>query len=284
MVKNLNLKVLVEDSTRDNQKLIAKHGLSFLIEVEVGRSKKVRLMMDTGPSAEVLAHNLKAMDMDLQNVDLIILSHGHYDHMGGLIKALDEIRKEALVLAHPKAFGLKLKLKPKLKFIGSPFKLSEVEAAGGIVLSSRRPVAIAKGVSTSGEIKRVTIFERVEGFWTVDNELFVEDDMPDDQALYVNIEDKGLAVISGCAHAGIVNTIKHGQRVMGIDDVYAVVGGFHLKDASNERINSTIEELVNWNPQIIAPCHCTGSKTIKRLLKAFEGRCTVLRTGDTLDL
>jgi 7,8-dihydropterin-6-yl-methyl-4-(beta-D-ribofuranosyl)aminobenzene 5'-phosphate synthase len=91
-------------------------------------------------------------------------------------------------------------------------------------------------------------------------------------------------VISGCAHAGIINTIKHGQRVMGIKDVHAIVGGFHLKDASDERINLTIEELVNFNPQIVAPCHCTGLKTIKRLLKAFKGSCKVLRTGDNLNL
>jgi 7,8-dihydropterin-6-yl-methyl-4-(beta-D-ribofuranosyl)aminobenzene 5'-phosphate synthase len=284
MVKALSLRVLVEDSTRDNRKLAAKHGLSFLIEGEVEGSKKVRVLMDTGPSADVLAHNLKAMSIDLQNVDLIVLSHGHYDHTGGLIQALHEIGKETLMIAHPKTFELKLKLEPKLKFIGSPFKLSEVENAGGVALLSKSPVAIAKGVSTSGEIKRVTTFEVVEGFWTIDEELFVNDDMLDDQALFMNIEDKGLAVISGCAHAGIINTIKHGQKVMGINDVYAVIGGFHLKNASDEQINSTIEELVHLSPKIVAPCHCTGSKTIKRFLKDLKGRCDVLRTGDSLAL
>jgi 7,8-dihydropterin-6-yl-methyl-4-(beta-D-ribofuranosyl)aminobenzene 5'-phosphate synthase len=152
------------------------------IEVEVKGLKKVRFMMDTGPSADVLTRALKTMDAVLQNVDLMVVSHGHYDHTGGLVHALDEVGKEALVIAYLKAFKPKLKLAPKLKFTGSPFKLPEMEDAGGVMLSSRSPVAIAKGVSTSGEIERVTNYERVEGFWTVEDELFVKDDMPADHA------------------------------------------------------------------------------------------------------
>lgn len=278
------MQVLVEDTVRRGRTLVAKHGLAFVIDVDVENSQRVKLMMDTGPSAEVLAHNLKAMDVDLQHVDLIALSHGHYDHTGGLIHALREVQPPTLVLAHPKTFALKLKLEPTVKSIGSPYKVADVEAAEGVVILSKSPVPIAKGVAASGEIERRTAFEEVTGFWTVEDERVVEDRMPDDQALYVNIEDKGLAVIAGCAHAGIVNTIKYGQRVMDLDDVYAVVGGFHLKDANDERITATIEELVRLNPEIIAPCHCTGSTTVSRLRKAFRHRCRILRTGDHLEL
>ena len=111
-----------------------------------------------------------------------------------------------------------------------------------------------------------------------------EDYMFDDQALYINIENKGLVIISGCAHAGIVNTIKYGQKIMGVDHIFAVVGGFHLKDANDERIKSTVNELITLNPEIIAPCHCTGSKAINQLLKAFKNNCYILKTGGSLKL
>ena len=283
MVKTLYLRVIVENSKSD-QRLIAKHGLCFLIEAKMDASKKVRILMDTGPSADVLEHNIKAMDINLRKVDQIVISHGHYDHTGGLIEALNKIGKQTLVIAHPKTFDLKLKFKPNLKFIGSPYRLSDVESAGGILLLSRSPVKILKGISTSGEVERKTSFEKVEGFWTLKDEKFVEDYMFDDQALYINIKDKGLVVISGCAHAGIINTIKNGQKTMGVDHVYAVIGGFHLKDANDEQIQLTIDKIISINPNIIAPCHCTGPKTINQLLKVFKSRCHVLKTGNKLEL
>jgi 7,8-dihydropterin-6-yl-methyl-4-(beta-D-ribofuranosyl)aminobenzene 5'-phosphate synthase len=284
MVRTLNMRVLVEDTVRRTSTLIAKHGLAFKIDVDVDSSQRVQMMLDAGPSAEVLAHNLAATDVDLQHVDHIVLSHGHYDHTGGLLRALAETESPTLVLAHPNAFKPKLKLKPTLTSIGSPFTVADIKAAGGVSVLSKSPLPVADGVSTSGEIDRGTPFEEVMGFWTVEDDRLVKDLMLDDQALYLNIEDKGLVVITGCAHAGIINTIKQGQRVLALEEVYAVIGGFHLKDASDERITATIEELVALNPEIVAPCHCTGSTAVKRLRKAFRRRCRILRTGDRLAL
>ena len=240
--------------------------------------------MDTGPSAEVLTHNLAVMNVNLQRSDFIMLSHGHYDHTGGLIQALGEMEAPTLVLAHPEAFKPKLVRTPMLKSVGSPYTIATVEAAGGVPLLSRNPLPVAEGVATSGEIDRRTAFEQVTGFWKVEDGRLVEDRMPDDQALYFDVEDRGLAVVTGCAHAGIINTIKQGLRLMRLDEVYAVIGGFHLKDVSNERIFATIEELESFTPEIIAPCHCTGATTVKHLSRVFRRRCHVLRTGDHLEI
>jgi len=285
MNRSLRLTVIVEDSTSmENPNLLAKHGLSLLVEVEMEDSKQLTLMMDTGPSADVTLSNMQSMTINPQEIDLIMLSHGHYDHTGGLLGVLRKVGRQTLVIVHPRAFNPKLKLKPSIKSIGSPYSLSVIERAGGVVLRARNSVALAEGISTSGEIERGTTFEGVEGFWTIDNGMFMKDDMVDDQALLIRIQDKGLGVITGCAHAGIINTIRHAQKVMDIDKVYAVVGGFHLAQANNERIETTIRELTSLNPTMICPCHCTGFKATKQLTEAFGDRCIPLRTGDILRL
>ena len=285
MNRSLRLTVIVEDSTSmENPNLLAKHGLSLLVEVEMEDSKQLTLMMDTGPSADITLSNMRSMTINPREIDLIILSHGHYDHTGGLLGVLREVGRQTPVIVHPRAFNPKLKLKPSIKFIGSPYRLSGVERAGGVVLCARNSVALAEGISTSGEIERGTTFEGVKGFWTVDNGLFMKDDMVDDQALLIRIQDKGLGVITGCAHAGIINTIRHAQKVMDIDKVYAVVGGLHLAQANSERVETTIRELTSLNPTMICPCHCTGFKATKQLAEAFGDRCIPLRTGDILRL
>lgn len=244
LVKKLKLTVLAEDSVSEHQReVIAKHGLSFLIEAE-GDGDKVSVLMDTGPSADMVLHNAEVMGVDLTKIDVVFLSHGHYDHTGGLVGILKQIDKEVPVVAHPKVFGLKLVLDPGLKYIGSPFKPSEVEASGGVLLLARNPVTIAKGVVTSGEVERGVAYEKVKGFLAIEGETFKEDIMPDDQALTINLEGKGLVVVSGCAHSGIINTIRKAQKVAGVSKVCAVLGGFHLVGADDKRIQLTVKELL----------------------------------------
>jgi len=283
-VKKVELAVLVEDSANPAKPdLLAKHGLSFFVKAQTSDGE-VSVMMDTGPSPDVLLHNVDMMGIDLRKTEVVMLSHAHYDHTDGLIEALKRMEKGVPVVAHPNIFDPKFKVKPSLKFIGASFKPSDVEAVGGMLLLVAGPVKIADGIMATGEVERKVAFEKVEGFWTVDNGRFVEDIMPDDQSLIINIDGKGLVVVAGCAHSGIINTIKHAQNITGADRVYAVLGGFHLVKADDKRIQATVNELLKLDLNFIGPCHCTGSKAVNKIAEALGDRCRPLHTGDIVQL
>jgi 7,8-dihydropterin-6-yl-methyl-4-(beta-D-ribofuranosyl)aminobenzene 5'-phosphate synthase len=283
-VSHLKLTVLVEDTkSNGNPYLTAKHGLSLLAEV-MRDDLKLKILIDTGPPVDLALKNAYNMGIDLKNLDAIFITHGHYDHVGGLPEILKVNDHPTPVIAHPQIFHPKLMLKPKLRYVGPHFDESALKANGGIPVLSRGPVKIMDGVVTSGEIARETPFEEVSGFWTLKDGMLVEDLMLDDQALYINVEGRGLVVISGCAHAGIVNTIRQAKKMTGLDHIYAIIGGFHLSTSEDERIKKSIDEMEQTDPEAIHPCHCTGLKAIHLLSDRFKSRCRPICTGDTVKL
>jgi 7,8-dihydropterin-6-yl-methyl-4-(beta-D-ribofuranosyl)aminobenzene 5'-phosphate synthase len=284
MLQELRLTVVVDSSAPFGvSSLWAQHGLSIFLELDYGR-ETMNMLLDTGAGSEVLLHNADALNIDLSRFDLICLSHGHYDHTGGLMAILKRSGRKICVLAHPEIFAAKLKMQPFLKFIGSPFSKEEAQAAGAVMIECRGPVVIAPDVMTTGEVARLETFEIAEGFWTVKDGQYCQDNIPDDMALAIKIEGKGLAVISGCAHSGIVNTIKHAQKITGVEELYAVIGGFHLIDAGSKRIDATAEALRMLDPAIVRPGHCTGHKAICRLREVLGERALPLAVGETIRL
>jgi len=278
LVKSVRLTCIVENLTGIPYiELLGKHGLSLLLEIE-REHDKLNLLMDTGPSPDVFSHNLDVLKLDIGKVETIVLSHGHYDHTGGLIAALKRIgKKNVPIIAHPESFNLKFAF--RFRYIGIPFKPSEIEEAGGRLILAKNPVWITDDVVVTGEIERTTGFEDVKGFWTIKDGILKEDIVPDDQALILKLDNKGLLIISGCAHAGIVNTVKYAQKITGISKVYGVIGGFHLEGASKERLEQTLNEFKKFNPEVVAPCHCTGFEAMKLFAETFGKRFLLLKSG-----
>ena len=284
MIKGLKIRVVVEDSdSQVDVRLWSQHGLSFFLEVDLG-PEKMRILMDTGASPEVTLHNFATLKIDPADLDMIILSHGHYDHTSGLVGVLGDVHRRIPVLVHPQIFSPKLKISPFLKYIGLPFSRAKAEAAGAVFLLSRSPVPLAEGLTTTGEVKRDEPLENVEGFWAVRNGQYCQDSILDDQALVANVDGKGLVVISGCAHAGIINTVRQAQRITGIKEVYAVIGGFHLSSVIPERVEATAKSLGRFDPEVVRPGHCTGQRAVSRLQEVLGDRCQPLSCGDVIDL
>ncbi|RLG89872.1 MBL fold metallo-hydrolase [Candidatus Bathyarchaeota archaeon] len=283
IVQKLQITVLVEDSlAKKNSGLKAQHGLSLFIQA-TSRKTETSILMDTGPSGEALINNVERLSVPLEETDAILLSHGHYDHVNGLIHALKRIGKRVPIIAHPNVFSVKLKTKPKIRLIGASFPTSEIEAYSTLVYAVN-PVTIAEEIVASGEIPRRTPYEHVEGFWTVTDNRFEKDLILDDQALYVKLENKGLVVITGCAHSGIINTVKHAQKIMNETRIHAVIGGFHLLNASEDRIQKTTEEFTALHPSYVGLCHCTGDEAAKAFKKAMPNVCHRIGTGDIIHL
>ena len=268
--------------------LVAEHGLSLLVRVfEDGQARN--LLLDAGWSAAGVIHNLDQMEISVDEIESVVLSHGHMDHFGALINILKRRAAPVPVLAHPDVFlkhrFLVLPDGQKVVFPGLDEEVLE-KAGAKIVKNSQEYLLASNLVLATGQIERTTDFEKGLPNAYVERSGNVEPDrLLDDQALIVNLKDRGLVVITGCAHSGIVNTIRYANKITGIETVYAVIGGFHLSGQFFEPIiPRTIEELEAINPAIISPMHCTGWKATTKMADAFPQQFVLSSVGATLNL
>jgi 7,8-dihydropterin-6-yl-methyl-4-(beta-D-ribofuranosyl)aminobenzene 5'-phosphate synthase len=251
----------------------AQHGFAMLIQV-FSEGKTNTILFDTGCSQEGVVKNAKRMGIDMAEVEYVVLSHGHYDHSGGLLSVLKEVNKVNLpIIVHEDMFkkrGTANQNGTVRPYTGFPTK---EQLSSAQLISTKQPFALAGSVVlVSGEIPRETSFEKgylhhrtwVNGKWEPDPLIL------DDRAVIINVKGKGLVVLSGCAHAGIINTVVYAQKITGTTEVCAVMGGFHLAGKENEsRIEQTVEELKKINPKLIAPSHCTGWRGICAIANAM---------------
>jgi len=268
---------LVENAVGTSQGLIGEHGLSFLVEYDDGK-----LLFDTGQGMTLLNNAVK-MGFCPQDFKRVVLSHGHYDHAGGL-KMLVESGARFELIAHPDAFAEKVAMFPGKGFIpiGNPVNIEYLKESGITVKIVSESIELAPGIMTTGEVPMKTDFEKIEPMLFVrENGKEIPDPLADDQALILDT-DKGIVVLLGCAHRGVVNTLMRVQELTGKTTVYAVVGGFHLERASDAQVRQTVDVLKEFDVRQISPAHCTGIRATKAFLDAFGNRITTANVGFTL--
>lgn len=262
---------LIKEGWMQRIPLFAEHGLSLMIRLyENGNERNV--LLDTAWSEAGLSQNMKYLGVNPESIENIVLSHGHIDHCGGLLWLLEEISHPVPIVAHPDVFVpvRYLEWEDRVNMI-QPDKQAILDK-GGELIETKEAYFSTDGLwAATGQIPRLTEFERgVPDAYLERNGQKEKDDLLDDQSIVISLKERGLVVISGCAHAGIINTIKYCQEITGIEQVCAVMGGFHLSGPINEPIHDqTINALKDIGPDILVPMHCTGFKAIARMMREF---------------
>jgi 7,8-dihydropterin-6-yl-methyl-4-(beta-D-ribofuranosyl)aminobenzene 5'-phosphate synthase len=260
--------------------LYAEHGFSLFLE-----RPDARLLFDTGPAGIATLHNAPRLGISLAAADGIILSHGHQDHTGGLLGVLRAIRKPIPIYAHPGIFADRYgKRGERIDYIGLPFKREALEGLGAVFDLSPEFRQIVPGVYLSGAVPRRQPFE------TGDTTLFIrekgelrKDPLPDDQSLAVETTE-GLALILGCCHAGLVNTLDHFQEKLPGRPIHTVIGGTHLGFAPPEQLRETIAVLKALDVKRLGLSHCTGLPSAVSLAHELGDRVSFCNVGYSLTL
>jgi 7,8-dihydropterin-6-yl-methyl-4-(beta-D-ribofuranosyl)aminobenzene 5'-phosphate synthase len=256
---------------------LAEHGFASLIEIRYdNNSKTSRFLFDAGVSPDGLITNANILGINIADIDSIILSHGHADHYTGLIKLLQHISRQVPLYAHPDAFSKRWLILPDDSRVSSMLNEDDLERYGAVIFKNEAITALPDKnkprLLLTGQIPRVTSFEK--GFpyqykESLETGEIVHDPLiNDDQALIVNVKDTGLVILTACGHAGVINTVEYAKKITGIENVYAILGGFHLSGKIYENIiDPTLHELVKLKPRFIVPCHCTGWKAVNKIIQ-----------------
>jgi 7,8-dihydropterin-6-yl-methyl-4-(beta-D-ribofuranosyl)aminobenzene 5'-phosphate synthase len=270
----------LSENTAGARSFLGELGLSILVETE-----EANILFDTGQSNSA-SHNAELLGINLSQINKIVLSHGHYDHTGGLRQILRQIGKRIEIIAHPDIWAAKFKRREgqEAEYIGIPFHRQTLESLGAHFNLIREPVRISDNIMTTGEIPMVTDYEAIEPHLQVkEGKRFKPDKLLDDQALIINTEP-GLVVILGCAHRGIINTLYHAQKLTGVKSIHTVVGGCHLIDATEERVWLTIAALKELGVQRLGACHCTGLPASAIMAQEFGDKFFFNNAGTRISL
>jgi 7,8-dihydropterin-6-yl-methyl-4-(beta-D-ribofuranosyl)aminobenzene 5'-phosphate synthase len=269
--------------------LIAEPGFSALVRIERNGRERT-LLFDTGVSPNGMVENMRRLGLSAADVEVIVLSHGHWDHvtgMEGLVRVLGATRLPVMI--HPEFWNRRRVRFPGLEPAELPSSSRRaLEGMGFEITEERQPsFVLDRAALITGEVDRTTPFET--GFhgheamhgrdWRPDPLIL------DDQALVLRLRDRGLVIVSGCGHAGIVNTVRYARRLTGQDKVAAIVGGFHLSGPMFEPIiGPTVDALAELSPSLLVPAHCTGWKAVHQLASRFPEAFVLSTVGTTIEL
>jgi 7,8-dihydropterin-6-yl-methyl-4-(beta-D-ribofuranosyl)aminobenzene 5'-phosphate synthase len=281
------LRLFEEGHTVDE--LQAEHGFSGLVTVTRGQ-RQHRILFDAGVTPDGLINNMRRLELAPGDLEIIVLSHGHADHttgMDGLIRALG--RTSLPVLIHPEFWSRRRITLPGRDPIELPTTSRRaLEGAGFVIVEDRQPSFLFEGsVLVTGEVHRTTGFERGlathqayrQGRWRPDPLIL------DDQALVLSVKGKGLVVLTGCGHAGVINTLQYARKLSHQDQVHAVIGGFHLSGPRFEpTIPAVCDALASIGPQVLVPAHCTGWRAVHTLAARFPDAFIQTSVGTSFEL
>lgn len=281
------LTILVNNYTRRSE-LLAEHGLALYIHRtgESGAHPAYSLLLDTGQRYEVLSANAEQLGIDLGRIDAVALSHGHYDHTGGLKELLGGAAHTLELYAHPEAFAPKFSEKGKKHSIASPISRGELEDLPVKLIEVTGPRELTEGMMLTGTIPRVHEFEEEARRWmyTEKDGKYGPDMLPDDQSVVLVKPGIGFYLICGCCHSGLLNTLEYARSISGEDRLLGVIGGLHTVDAGEERLQHTISRLREWDPPFMVPLHCAGAKETAILYRELGESVRFLSVGDTVEL
>jgi len=260
--------------------LLAQHGLSIYLKVFY-KGKVYSVLFDVGQVGKAVIANSELLGVNIKDIDMIVLSHNHYDHSGGLLDVLSYVGNRRIPLvAHPDI------VKPSIHIgneairlnIGLPYSIDEVKDRTYTILT-KDPLEVAPGTYFLGEIKRNEEYvPEFKGLYTIEDGKLVRHELRDDTGLAVNVDGLGLVVLGGCSHSGIVNIVEQAMRLTK-SDVYAVIGGFHLINSSNEFIDRVVRKLRDLGVSKVITGHCTGLRAEYRFLEVFGKNFIKMHTG-----